>query len=311
MTARVSIVIPVFNKAQWIQETLQSVLDQEYKDWEAIIVDDGSTDESLSIIRAFTYRNPAAWKIISQKNQGQCKARNNGIAEASGEFIAFLDGDDLWAENKLQIQSQMLDEYPNAALVICPYLIYEAIGRDRRRRLVLHKNSKRMLKNWLGLRGFGGGTESTGLVRKDLLVKAGGFDAGLSTSAGLELTMRLGNMGDIIFSTNTFMKYRIHTGQWHSNLDILAHDLGALRAKISGLPGYNIAKIEMEHSAYIRFQEIRQKVSTNRGTDTKRGPIANYYLLRLIYSIMARNIVARVRALFPRFLTDIPSSYFQ
>lgn len=311
MTTRVSIVIPVFNKARWIEETLMSVVNQSYKDWEAVIVDDGSTDDSLSIIHAFTSRNPGAWKIISQENQGQCKARNVGIENSSGEFVAFLDGDDLWAENKLNVQVRMLDEQKDAALVICPYLIYDANNKRRNMRFVLHKNPKRMLRNWLGLRGFGGGTESTGLMRRNLLLKTGGFDLSLSTSAGLDLTMRLSQVGHILFSNDTFMKYRIHTGQWHTNLGVLANDLKTLRAKISGLSDFDISKIEMEHSAYLRLQEIRQKVPAEKTASTERGLKASYYLLKLVGSILVRNIVARSRALFPKFLTDIPDSYFE
>lgn len=311
MTARVSIVIPVFNKARWIEETLMSVANQSYKDWEAIIVDDGSTDDSLSVIRAFTSGNPGDWTIVTQVNQGQCKARNVGIEHSTGEFIAFLDGDDLWAENKLDVQVRILEEHKDAALVICPYLIYDANSKRRNMRFVLHKNQKTMLRNWLGLRGFGGGTESTGLVRRSLLEKAKGFDLDLSTSAGLDLTMRLGELGDILISGDTFMKYRIHTGQWHTNLETLAHDLDTLRAKISKLPDLDIATIEMEHSAYLRLQEMRQKVPIKREAHTNTGVRADYFLLKLIGSILARNLVARSRALFPRFLTDIPSAYFK
>ncbi len=311
MTPRVSVVIPVFNKAKWIEETLLSVVNQSYKDWEAVIVDDGSTDESLSIIHEFTSHHPGTWRIISQENQGQCKARNVGIEQSAGEFVAFLDGDDLWAKNKLEVQVRMLDENKQAALVICPYLIYEASGNARDRRFVLHKNSKKMLRNWLGLRGFGGGTESTGLVRKALLAQSGGFDLSLSTSAGLDLTLRLSHLGSILFSQDTFMKYRIHTGQWHTNLEVLAHDLGALRAKISSSSKFDMSRIEMEHFAYLRFQQIRQKVQADETVRKHHGAHLNYYLFVLICSILARNVTARARALFPGFLTGIPKPYFK
>ena len=311
MTPKVSVVIPVFNKAKWIEETLLSVVNQSYKDWEAVIVDDGSNDESLSIIREFTSHQPGTWKIISQKNQGQCKARNVGIEQSAGEFVAFLDGDDLWEKNKLEVQVRMLEENKEAALVICPYLIYEAQGSARDKRFVLHKNSRRMLQNWLGLRGFGGGTESTGLVRKSLLTQSGGFDLSLSTSAGLDLTLRLSHLGSILFSQDTFMKYRIHTGQWHTNLEVLEHDLGALRAKIAHSSKFDMSKIEMEHLAYLRFQQLRQKAPTNAVVRQRNGIRLNYYLFTLVCSILARNVTARARALFPRLLTGIPKPYFR
>ncbi len=309
MTLRVSVIIPVFNKANWIEETLQSVMNQSYKDWEAIVIDDGSTDNSLKVIETFIDSHPGAWKLIRQGNQGQCKTRNTGIQESSGEYVAFLDGDDCWAENKLEVQVAMLDANPKASLVLCPYLIYESDSSRWKRRLVSHRNSKKMLKNWLNLRGFGGGTESTGLVRRDLLLRAGGFDTSLSTSAGLDLTLRLGELGTILFANSTYMKYRIHTGQWHADLNVLSKDLDSLRNKISKSQAKDLAKIKRAHDAYLRFQELRQGVTVDRPSGTSEGVGIYFHLLVLVYAIVVRTLVARSRAILPTLLTRIPKKY--
>ncbi len=306
MNPKVSIVIPVFNKENWIKETLVSVVNQTYRNWETIIVDDGSTDASLSVIENFIQDHAGNWKVISQRNQGQCMARNAGIAASSGEFIAFLDGDDCWADNKLDVQVALLMKHPRAALAICPYLIYEDINQKFKNRLVMHRKTKTMLRQWLNLRGFGGGTESTGLVRKDSLLKTGGFDPNLSTSAGLDLTIRLSQVGDILFANNTFMKYRIHTGQWHANLEILSNDLDSLRRKKTYEGLLKPSTLQRQHEAYLLFQELRQGTSLRSSTHSKGGVKTYFHLIALICHIFERNLIARLRAIFPNLLTDIP-----
>ena len=298
MTAKVSVIIPVFNKADWVEESLLSVMNQNYKDWEAIIIDDGSTDNSLEVISKFIESHPGAWELISQNNQGQCKTRNTGIQKSSGEYIAFLDGDDCWALNKLEVQVAMLDSNPKASLVLCPYEIYKNGSSRWKRRLVSHRSSKKMLKNWLNLRGYGGGTESTGLVRRNLLLAAGGFDTNLSTSAGLDLTIRLGELGTIMFAKNTYMKYRIHTGQWHADLSVLSKDLESLRKKIPQSQARDLVKMKRAHNTYLRFQELRQRVSIERPEMTSEIVGTYFHLLVLVYAIGIRTLIARARAIF-------------
>ena len=93
--SKVSVIIPLFNKEQFIEQTLQSVLDQSYKNLECIIVDDGSTDNGPQITQRFIERNSLSWKLVSQPNAGQTKARNFGIQLSSGMYLAFLDSDDI------------------------------------------------------------------------------------------------------------------------------------------------------------------------------------------------------------------------
>lgn len=95
-----SVVIPLYNKAQSIGATINSVLQQSFKDFEIIIINDGSTDDSTTIVKSFVDKRI---KLINQTNQGVSSARNKGIEVASYNWIAFLDGDDLWLKNHLQI----------------------------------------------------------------------------------------------------------------------------------------------------------------------------------------------------------------
>jgi len=111
-----TIVIPLYNKAHTIIRTLQSVLDQTLTDFEVLIIDDGSTDNSVSEIENYT--NDSRIRIIRQQNRGVSVARNVGIKEAKRNYIAFLDGDDEWVPEYLQKVSEAIDEYPEAGLVL-------------------------------------------------------------------------------------------------------------------------------------------------------------------------------------------------
>lgn len=110
---KVSVIIPVYKVEKYIAATVQSVLGQTYKNLEIIIVDDGSPDKSREICQQFT--DPRI-KIISQPNRGVCAARNAGIRQAKGEYLAFLDGDDLWMPEKIEKHLEHLENSPSVGL---------------------------------------------------------------------------------------------------------------------------------------------------------------------------------------------------
>jgi len=110
----VSIVIPAYNSMQHLSATLDSVFKQTYRDFELIVIDDGSVDHTEKYV--LSLRDPRL-RLISQTNQGASAARNNGIIHARGEYIAFLDDDDLWHPTKLEKQLRILEESPEVGLV--------------------------------------------------------------------------------------------------------------------------------------------------------------------------------------------------
>src|SRR5437867_2556724 len=111
----VSVVIPVYNGERYLADAIQSVLDQTYENFEVIVVDDGSTDESAAVAKRFG----EAIRYVHQANGGVSKARNTGIAEARGVYLAFLDQDDLWLPDKLSVQVAYLDSHPEVGAVYC------------------------------------------------------------------------------------------------------------------------------------------------------------------------------------------------
>jgi glycosyltransferase involved in cell wall biosynthesis len=115
-----SIVIPLYNKARHIYDTIQSVLEQSHQDFEVIVVDDGSTDGGGEIVSQI---NDPRIRLIQQKNGGVSKARNTGIENASHELIAFLDGDDTWLPNHLETLHRMAMNFPEAGIYATSYVI--------------------------------------------------------------------------------------------------------------------------------------------------------------------------------------------
>ena len=126
-----SVIIPLYNKAPYIRKALESVLAQTYADYELIIVDDGSTDGSAEIAEAIL-QDPASrliasspHRLIRQANSGVSAARNNGVAQANGDYIAFLDADDWWKPTYLERMAQLIEDYPEAGLCACNYVYYK------------------------------------------------------------------------------------------------------------------------------------------------------------------------------------------
>ena len=119
MNEKVSIITPCYNGAKYIGETIESVLAQDYKDWEMHIVNDGSSDNSAEVISSYAEKDPRI-RLINQPNGGSANARNNGIRQATGRYIALLDADDLWNPDFLSEQLLFLKE-KNAAVVCSSY----------------------------------------------------------------------------------------------------------------------------------------------------------------------------------------------
>ncbi len=123
----VSVIIPVYNSATFIEKTILSALSQTYTDIEVIAVDDGSTDGSCEIIKRFT---DSRLKLIKQKNAGVSAARNTGIQNSKGEFIALLDHDDLWYPEKLEKQIPLLEKSSDVGLVYSNASYIDAEGNQ-------------------------------------------------------------------------------------------------------------------------------------------------------------------------------------
>ena len=113
---RFSVIIPLYNKAPYIKKALDSVKDQTFKDYELIVVDDGSTDDSYNVAKDALDDSGLSYQLIRQDNSGVSTARNNGVAASHGGYLCFLDADDWWAPNFLERMDWLIKEYPEARI---------------------------------------------------------------------------------------------------------------------------------------------------------------------------------------------------
>lgn len=172
----VSVVIPVYNAAAVIDQTIRSVLVQTWADREIVVIDDGSTDGSADVVKSFGDEV----RYYAFENEGVAKARNRGMALARGRYIALLDHDDLWAPDKLRRQVEVLEARPEVGLVITGIGHLEQDGRPRRK--FPTGPSSRFYQ--LFVKGFGP-TPSAAMIRRSVIERAGGFDERFG-SAGLD-----------------------------------------------------------------------------------------------------------------------------
>jgi len=182
-TPQVSVIIPTYNRAGIIEEAVDSVLAQDYKDFELIIVDDGSQDNTSEVMAR--YGNEV--RVLFQENKGVSAARNRGITEASGKLIAFLDSDDLWLPQKLSTQVEFFSQRPDA--LICQteeVWVRNGIRVNPKQR---HKKPSGMifepsLKLCLV-------SPSAVMIRQDLLDTTGNFDENLPACEDYDLWLRI------------------------------------------------------------------------------------------------------------------------
>ena len=120
MKKLVSVVMPVYNASKYLEEAVESVLKQTYENFELIMIDDCSKDNSLEIARRYEAQDPRVRVIAGETNQGVARVRNRGILEAKGDYIALLDSDDVWVDTKLERQLRLL-ESEGAEIAYCSY----------------------------------------------------------------------------------------------------------------------------------------------------------------------------------------------
>ena len=220
----VSAVIPAFNASRFLAESIESVLAQTYPAIECIVVDDGSEDRSLDIARGFEDRI----RVIAQSNAGVSAARNRGAREARGEFVAFLDADDLWAPEKIERQVDAFEASPGLCLVYTGLRVIDEAGAEQG--YLPAPPPERALANTLLLEGPGISVAQTGMIRMNVFRAIGGFDEFLSTSADADLACRLALEGPISHLDQPLVSYRRHSDQMH--LDPTATERDMMRVHI-------------------------------------------------------------------------------
>ncbi len=199
---KISVVIPVYNKAPYLKNTISSVLNQSFKDFELILVNDGSTDQSEEIIQSFSDNRII---YIEQENQGVAIARNNGAKIAKASLIAFLDADDLWYANHLSTLWQLQQNYSDAAFFATAYKIKY---KHYQKTFALNIAEKDILIDKFYQYDYGQGLffVSNFAIRKNIFLQEGGFKPKIHAE-DTEFFLRLGLKYPMAYSANVTMQH--------------------------------------------------------------------------------------------------------
>lgn len=320
----VSVVIPTYNRTLPTIAAIESVLAQTYSHLEVIVVDDGSTDGSADAIEQFMRgRTSESQQIlfVRQPNQGASVARNTGIENSRGEYIAFLDSDDLWDPEKLEWQLSALEQFKDESSVcvtdarlvnasgldICSF---ESAGRDYCEKIGIERNASRLLAE-----SFCGYWMSTLLARADTIRKIGGFDTSISFIEDRDLQFRLSLVTSIAYVNKPliqtdrtptppgatprpwdkpevqFRQQQLMLENWLKMGDALPPDVRAIAKRSLGALHSHVANWHLENS---RYPEARQAVSSAVKYKVAPGTVAKFALTWLAPG-MARSIAPKTR----------------
>lgn len=197
----VSVVIPVFNGEKYIEATLEGVFGQTHPDIEVIVVDDGSCDATLDILSRYGDRV----RVIQQQNSGSAAARNRGLQEATGDWIAFVDADDIWLPEKLEKQ---LRECGTVVWSHTSSVFMGGVNDGKRDSDFTVKQQGNVLAA-LACGNFI--VTSTVLAKRQALLDAGGFDVSLRSIQDWDLWMRLAAKHELGYLDQALTRYRVHS----------------------------------------------------------------------------------------------------
>src|SRR5262249_35935561 len=188
----VSVIIPSYNSARYLTDAVDSVLRQTFCDFEMVIVDDGSTDDTEAVVRRYGERV----RYLRQPNSGVAAARNRGIEESRGRYVAFLDADDTWHQDKLHAQVAAL--LKNPGYLAC-YTAFTVVSSDLTPLCITrNKRHGKTLEDLL-LRGNFVGSICTVLCERTLFDRAGGFDPSLSQCADWDMWVRIAALTEFLY----------------------------------------------------------------------------------------------------------------
>lgn len=284
-----SVIIPLYNKVDYIENTIKSVLDQTFTDYEIIIINDGSTDNSVTRVLEF---NDSRIQLYNQKNQGVSVARNSGIEKSKGKLITFLDADDYWFPNHLETLFKLYNNFPNCGIYCSRYKI-KTISKQF---VIPHHNGiensfSGIIEDYFYSNSPFRTTWTSSLaIPKEILLKFGSFTPGVTNGEDLELWTKIGIHYSVAISNRITAVYNYNTPNSLSKKSINT-------MKLMDFEPFKTA--ESQNSSLKKFLDLYRIEYGLRYyifgyTDKK-----NFYLK----NIDAKNINLKIR-----FLLNLPSS---
>lgn len=205
---RVSVIMPVYNSEQFLEPAVMSILSQTFTNFELIVVDDGSTDSSLKILRGFADGDDRV-RIFSRPNTGYVIALNEMIDAAAGEYLARMDADDIALPSRLQTQVDYLDAHPD---IVCVGTHWEIIDEADR---LLHVQKPPVDDETMQQAAMRGATpfcHPSIMVRSEAMRRVGSYQVDMEPAEDLDLALRLGEIGKLANIDVPLMRYRVHSG---------------------------------------------------------------------------------------------------
>ena len=240
----ISVVIPLYNKRQTILHTLGSVLNQRSKPFEVVVVNDGSTDGSEQLVEEL--RHPLV-RLINQQNSGVSAARNKGIEVSLGDWIAFLDADDEWFPDYLETIEKLNGDYPEANVLGTAYLLKDYKGN--RKKIKLNKipfhGEQGILSNYFEVASCSHPPlcSSAVVVKKEALLRVGGFPAGIKSGEDLLTWAKLAVQNEIAYSLQPHSIFFLAQAHEVSGTPVRLHDeldfVGQELINLTRIPGNN------------------------------------------------------------------------
>lgn len=229
----VSVVIPTYNHQQYLPSTLDSVFGQTFTDYEVIVINDGSPDDTAALLKPLA--ESSRIRYIEQPNAGQAAARNRGLKEARGEFVALLDDDDIWPADKLEWQVGRLRESPQVGLVAGDRIWWH--GDEAEPDVALDPTRCRTLTFEALFEGNPIASPGQVTIRRDLLDRVGGFDASIWGADDYDLWFRLTRITRFEVYERVALLYRAHATNASANLDrMLWNTWRVIQAHAAALP---------------------------------------------------------------------------
>ena len=280
----VSVVIPTHNRALILQEAIQSVLNQTYSKLEIIVIDDGSTDDTQSIINNFEDERIV---YIQQDHKGLPSARNKGIENAKGEYIAFLDSDDIWVPKKIEKQLKIFDNSKlNPGVVYCGVEYIDENGRKTKKEKLPAYRGNIFLELLGARRNVVLGAGSTILVKKGCFEECGLLDENLPYRVDLEFLIRTSKKFAFDYVGEALVKIRLHEKRMSFDADTVIKGRELLFKKI-----YNDLKQHKKILAKYYYQTgmlYIQKGSKHKGREYMLKSIKTFPLMRALKELLAR-----------------------
>jgi glycosyltransferase involved in cell wall biosynthesis len=215
----IDVVIPVRDGARFIAACLDSVMAQSMPVGAAIVVDDGSSDDTAGIVEGYARRWPAL-QLVRTGKRGLPHARNTGIAKSRGRLVAFLDSDDIWEPTKLERQAALFSQGdPRLGFVHCAYYHIDANGGRLGGPVVEPRRRADAFQDLLVEGNIVSGSGSAVMARRDLLERVGGFDEKLTFAEDWDLWLRLAAIAGLDFVPDALVGIRLHDRSMHRGLD--------------------------------------------------------------------------------------------